>query len=113
MLDIKEPGDDFSAGIFHDLAWEAVDQIVKVGAFLVALEHCIWHLMPGVIMKQGGGIRLKIATAIRPSRQDGKTPILVGGTGLYLDWFVRGKPGTPVSTRETAAAAQRRLQEVG
>eukprot|EP00959_Pyramimonas_sp_CCMP1952_P342201 7169341-Pyramimonas_sp.AAC.1 len=40
--------------------------------------------------------------------QRGKAPVVVGGTGLYLRWFVHGKPGTPKKapdTRERAAAA--------
>ena len=71
LLDIKEPGDDFSAGIFHDLAWEAVDQIVKVSACLEALEQ--WHSMSGVIMKQGRVLRLRNGqchTTLAAGRQD-------------------------------------------
>ncbi|KAL6770130.1 TRI1 [Auxenochlorella protothecoides x Auxenochlorella symbiontica] len=71
LIDILDPQQDFSAGIFHDLAWAAVDDIV----------------------------------------QRSKVPIVVGGTGLYLQWFMHGKPGTPVSTPETAAAAQARLAQ--
>lgn len=44
--------------------------------------------------------------------QRGHTPIVVGGTGFYLRWFIYGKPTTPVSTPESSAAAQRRLDEV-
>lgn len=34
----------------------------------------------------------------------GKIPILVGGTGLYLDWMLNGRPGAP-PTDPTALAA--------
>jgi tRNA dimethylallyltransferase len=45
--------------------------------------------------------------------QRGKVPIVAGGTGFYLRWFIYGKPRTPESTPEGAAAAQRTLDEVG
>lgn len=44
--------------------------------------------------------------------QRGKTPIVVGGTGLYLRWFVHGKPNTPVATPASEAAAAARLEQV-
>ncbi|KAG6548363.1 hypothetical protein Mapa_010142 [Marchantia paleacea] len=34
----------------------------------------------------------------------GRIPIVVGGTGLYLRWFLNGKPDTPKPTAEQAAA---------
>ncbi|KAL2652879.1 hypothetical protein R1flu_021007 [Riccia fluitans] len=34
----------------------------------------------------------------------GHVPIVVGGTGLYLRWFLNGKPDTPKPTAEQAAA---------
>lgn len=30
LLDIKDAHEDFSAGLFHDLAWEAVRDILQV-----------------------------------------------------------------------------------
>ncbi len=44
--------------------------------------------------------------------QRGKVPIVVGGTGFYLRWFVFGKPATPQCTPELAAQADALLQEV-
>lgn len=44
--------------------------------------------------------------------QRGKTPIVAGGTGFYLRWFIYGKPKTPRSTPEGTAAAQETLDEV-
>lgn len=35
--------------------------------------------------------------AVRDIFARGKTPILVGGTGLYLDWLLNGRPGAPPS----------------
>ena len=44
--------------------------------------------------------------------QRGKVPIVVGGTGFYLRWFIHGKPRTPASTPEGAATVSRFLQQV-
>ncbi len=41
----------------------------------------------------------------------GRIPLVVGGTGFYLRWYIRGKPKTPPSTAETEAAAQARIEE--
>lgn len=35
----------------------------------------------------------------------GKVPIVVGGTGFYLRWFIYGKPSTPISTPESEQKA--------
>ena len=45
--------------------------------------------------------------------QRGKVPIVVGGTGFYLRWFIHGKPQTPASTPEGAATVSRFLEQVG
>ena len=37
---------------------------------------------------------------------------MAGGTGFYLRWFIYGKPRTPESTPEGAAAAKHTLDEV-
>jgi tRNA A37 N6-isopentenylltransferase MiaA len=46
------------------------------------------------------------------SEQRGRTPIVVGGTGFYLRWYVHGKPSTPRSTSASAAAAELALERV-
>ena len=48
-----------------------------------------------------------------PRPQRGRTPIVVGGTGFYLRWFIFGKPATPISTPQSEAAARARLEQVG
>ena len=40
----------------------------------------------------------------------GKTPIVVGGTGLYLRWLTQGRPNTPVATPESEAVVKRALR---
>ena len=44
--------------------------------------------------------------------QRGKTPIIVGGTGFYLRWFVHGKPNTPAANPEAAQKVSQLLQQV-
>ena len=44
--------------------------------------------------------------------QRGKVPIVVGGTGFYLRWYVHGRPQTPASTAESMQRVQQRLAEV-
>ncbi|CAL5221867.1 g4129 [Coccomyxa viridis] len=43
--------------------------------------------------------------------QRGKVPIVVGGTGFYLRWYVHGRPQTPASTAESMQRVQQRLAE--
>lgn len=44
--------------------------------------------------------------------QRGKVPIVTGGTGFYLRWFIHGKPRTPVSTAQTAKEVEDFLKQV-
>jgi tRNA dimethylallyltransferase len=43
--------------------------------------------------------------------QRGKTPIVVGGTGFYLRWFIYGKAATPPSNPEAAAKARALVEQ--
>lgn len=49
----------------------------------------------------------RAATADILSR--GKTPIVVGGTGFYLRWYILGKPSTPPASKDSEAAAEAAL----
>ncbi|KAI8466279.1 MAG: IPP transferase-domain-containing protein [Monoraphidium minutum] len=42
----------------------------------------------------------------------GKVPIVVGGTGFYLRWFVLGKPQTPTSSPELMRRVHELVQEL-
>jgi tRNA A37 N6-isopentenylltransferase MiaA len=42
----------------------------------------------------------------------GKVPIVLGGTGFYLRWFMFGKASTPASNPETGEKVQQLLQQV-
>jgi len=44
--------------------------------------------------------------------QRGKVPILVGGTGFYLRWYVHGRPQTPASTEASIKRVKQRLMQV-
>ena len=39
-------------------------------------------------------------------------PIVVGGTGFYLRWYVHGRPQTPASSPESAQRVQELLTQV-
>lgn len=60
----------------------------------------------------GQHLRLLTALPCCPTAQRGKTPIVVGGTGFYLRWFILGKPATPGATPASEAAARERLDQV-
>jgi tRNA dimethylallyltransferase len=40
----------------------------------------------------------------------GKTPVIVGGTGMYLRWLIEGKPNTPPSDPTASATAKATLR---
>ncbi|CAK0779903.1 hypothetical protein CVIRNUC_004884 [Coccomyxa viridis] len=50
-------------------------------------------------------------TATADILQRGKVPIVVGGTGFYLRWFVHGRPQTPASSPESAQRVQELLTQ--
>jgi len=49
-------------------------------------------------------------TAVDEVLSRGKTPVLVGGTSMYLRWLVHGRPTAPRSDPAVAAAARDALQ---
>ncbi|XP_065861995.1 tRNA dimethylallyltransferase 9 isoform X2 [Euphorbia lathyris] len=50
--------------------------------------------------------------ATRDVLDNGHVPIVVGGTGLYLRWFVYGKPDVPKASPEVASEANSELAEL-
>eukprot|EP00899_Mesostigma_viride_P005982 jgi/Mesvir1/15385/Mv06576-RA.2 len=67
-------------------------------------HHLIDVLPPTADFSAGDFFNLaRAATADVLSR--GKVPIVVGGTGFYLRWYVQGKPATPRSSPAVTAAA--------
>lgn len=47
--------------------------------------------------------------AVKDVVQRGRVPILVGGTGFYLDWMLRGRPGAPPSDPVVLARIEARI----
>lgn len=43
--------------------------------------------------------------------QRGKVPIVAGGTGFYLRWYVHGRPSTPAASPQAAQQVQDMLQQ--
>ena len=54
----------------------------------------------------------KALLAMNDVTRRGKTPVVVGGTGMYLRWLVEGKPDTPPSDPEASARARATLRRV-
>ena len=50
--------------------------------------------------------------AIKEVTGRGKVPILVGGTGFYLDWVIEGRPGAPATDPEAMKALELELAGV-
>lgn len=44
--------------------------------------------------------------------EKGLVPIVVGGTGMYLRWYIYGKPGTPRSSQQQVATVDAKLAEI-
>ncbi|CAM6111490.1 unnamed protein product [Calypogeia fissa] len=42
----------------------------------------------------------------------GRVPIVVGGTGLYLLWYMNGRPNTPKATKEQADAVDEEMKGI-
>ncbi len=56
----------------------------------------------------------ELATSeIKKAFDAGITPIVVGGTGMYINALIKGLPNTPESNTEWREKAQKRLEEIG
>ena len=118
MLD---PAQDFSAGDFFVLARRAAEEILQVGAGQWRnCQRCCWGLIAsGVLLARfyhwnaTAPLLLLLLLLLLAALllQRGKTPIVVGGTGFYLRWFILGKPTTPAASAASEAAAAARLEE--
>ena len=100
VLDILEPSQEFSAGVFFEAGRAATQAILQVSSITAyRLELC--------------AVPCEYFQRLCAVLQRGNVPIVVGGTGLYLRWFVHGRPSTPRSDDAMAAAAQAVLDQVG
>ena len=52
----------------------------------------------------------KAWAAMDDALRRGKTPVVVGGTGMYLRWLIEGKPDTPPSDPKASARARATLR---
>lgn len=73
-------------GHFYDMATQAADDIISV-------RH------PHVMQRTHN------------SQQRGKTPIIVGGSGFYLRWFMFGMPSTPPASPDVVRRADQALTD--
>lgn len=54
----------------------------------------------------------KCFETVREVSERGKVPILVGGTGFYMDWIVRGRPSAPATDPEVMSKVEDELCSV-
>jgi len=45
-------------------------------------------------------------------RRKGKVPILVGGTGFYMDWLVRGRPSAPATDPQVLQTVDEEIDKI-
>jgi tRNA dimethylallyltransferase len=117
LLDVLDPAQDFSAGDFFVLARRAAEDILQVGAghlgalpvLLVGACRSWCAASFSVLGRHCYSLLLPLPAALLLQR--GKTPIVVGGTGFYLRWFILGKPTTPAASAASEAAAAACLEE--
>lgn len=128
LIDVRDPGEDFSAGDFHDLAREAAHDIVKVPVVITdSLQQPPWcstvrtvaaYTPTAAITSSCLGVQA-LTNHLPPTHvlplppQRGKVPIVVGGTGFYLRWFTHGKAQGPKTTPQAIAHVQQALKQVG
>jgi tRNA dimethylallyltransferase len=86
----------------------------KPGADLLAAlpHHLIDIRSPGEQFNAGDFVRLA-AEAVADIAGRGKLPVISGGTGFYLNCFVRGLPSAPPSDPEIRRVLKEELRERG
>lgn len=131
LLDVLDPSEDFSAGDFFVAARRAAEDILQVRkrrtlltlrlensprSFIFTQAACRRTRNPASKRRRAPLPQLALTTSLPVGLvpvQRGKVPIVVGGTGFYLRWFIHGKPNTPVATAASEAVAAARLEQVG
>ena len=90
LLDVIDPDERFTAGRFVRDADAAIAEILAAGG-----EE---------LHSQCQQTQSQQTQSQQTQSQQSVYPVVVGGTPLYLQWFVHGPPDAPPSTPETAAA---------
>ncbi len=81
-------------------------------AAMRSVPHRLYGVLPGVERCSAGRWRVMALAEIAAAHAEGKVPIVVGGTGLYLRALVEGLspvPEVPEATRAEAQALYRNL----
>ena len=77
------------------------------------IPHLLYEVTDPAEASSAGKWRLQARQAIEQTRQEGRIPILVGGTGLYFDAWLGGLADIPPIPAETRAEAEKLYQEKG
>lgn len=82
-------------------------------AELARAPHRLYGILPAADPCSAARWRTLALAAIEETREGGRLPILVGGTGLYLKALFEGLVAIPPIPQETREAARARHREIG
>jgi tRNA dimethylallyltransferase len=82
-------------------------------AEMARLPHRLFGVLPAAERCSAGRWRELALAAIAQTQAEGRLPILVGGTGLYLESLMRGIADLPAIPDAVRAGLQARLREEG
>jgi len=75
--------------------------------------HKLYEILDPDARSSAGRWKLLAEEAIREAAQEGRTPLLVGGTGLYFKALLGGLADIPPISNEARAEAQKLYDELG
>jgi tRNA dimethylallyltransferase len=82
-------------------------------AEMACVPHRLFGILPAAEPCSAGRWRELALAAIAETQAEGRLPILVGGTGLYLEALMRGIADLPPVPDELRARLQRQMQKPG
>jgi tRNA dimethylallyltransferase len=80
---------------------------------MAAVPYHLINLLPPTQEYSAADFADGARRAILDISSRGKLPIVVGGTGFYIQWLIYGRPGAPPPTPEAASAAQAEIDGLG
>lgn len=80
---------------------------------MAAVPYHLINLLPPTQEYSAADFAEGARKAILDISSRGKLPIVVGGTGFYIQWLIYGRPGAPPPTPEAASAAQSEIDGLG